>query len=284
MFKKVIAFLVVICVLSTSGAVIFADSAKLTTQCISELSAIYTVTEGEYGKLDITANAVDVAEDEYVTITVYASADSVEDPSNSGENGILTMRTVLAKDIIADGKLAYKIDYLSAKLTEKCVVCVQVANRGTENDWAKAYVEVPIKLVTDAYGKVVKEFLAPTGSNIIEWVEDNKGEIDTNDNWNVFLGWKTEDDIVIEDGSLIPITGLSAVSRWWYFGDLDFDGAITVADSLIALRVAARLDEPTDDMILLGDSDKDGALTVVDALGILRHVAKLITSWDELKG
>ncbi len=282
MFKKTIAFLVVICLLSTSAAVVFA--ATPTTQSISELSAIYTVTEGEYGRLDITATAVNVADDEYVTVTVYASASGLEDPSNGGTNGLLTMRTVLAKEIIADGKLTYSIDYLSAKLIEKCVVAIQVINRGADNDWVKTYVNVPIKLVTDAYGKVEKEFLAPAGSNITEWVEENKGEIDVNDNWNVFLGWKTEDDVVIEDGALIPITGLSAVSRWWYFGDLDFDGEITVADALAALRVAAKMAKPTDDMILLGDTDKDGKLTVVDSLGILRHVAKMITSWDQLNG
>lgn len=282
--KKLIAFLVVICILSGSATVVFAESAKPTTQCISDLSAIYTVTEGEYGRLDITANATDVADDEYVTITVYSSADSVEDPSNGGTNGLLTMRTVVAKEVITNGKLSYTVDYVSAKLIEKCVVCIQISNRGTENDWVKAYVQVPIRLVTDAYGKVEKNFLAPAGSVVTEWIEDNKGQIDVNDNWNVFLGWKTEDGVAIEDGELIPITGISAVSRWWYFGDLDFDGEITVADSLAALRVAAKMATATDDMILVGDTDKDGKLTVVDSLGILRHVAKLITSWDQLNG
>ncbi|MBR5942114.1 MAG: leucine-rich repeat protein, partial [Clostridia bacterium] len=51
-------------------------------------------------------------------------------------------------------------------------------------------------------------------------------------------------------------------------GDPDGDGAITVADALIALRVAARLAQPTPELIACCDTDGDGEITVADALAI----------------
>jgi hypothetical protein len=58
-------------------------------------------------------------------------------------------------------------------------------------------------------------------------------------------------------------------------GDPDGDGEITVADALAALRVAAKLAEPTEDLLAACDIDGDGAITVADALSILRVAAKL---------
>ena len=61
-------------------------------------------------------------------------------------------------------------------------------------------------------------------------------------------------------------------------GDMDGDGAITVADSLKALRIAAKLVQPTAEDLRLGDIDGDGVITVADALKILRVAAKLVSS------
>ena len=61
-------------------------------------------------------------------------------------------------------------------------------------------------------------------------------------------------------------------------GDLDGDGEITVSDALIALRIAAKLAEETEDAIAIGDTDGDGHITVSDALAILRVAAKLTDS------
>ena len=58
-------------------------------------------------------------------------------------------------------------------------------------------------------------------------------------------------------------------------GDMDGDGEITVADALKALRIAAKLVQPTDQDMQLGDIDGDGEITVADALKILRVAAKL---------
>ena len=65
-------------------------------------------------------------------------------------------------------------------------------------------------------------------------------------------------------------------------GDFDGDDAITVADALAALRIAAKLAEETPEMIEIGDTDGDGHVTVADALAILRVAAKL-ASEDSLK-
>ena len=61
-------------------------------------------------------------------------------------------------------------------------------------------------------------------------------------------------------------------------GDFDGDGEITVSDALIALRIAAKLAEETEDAIAIGDTDGDGEITVADALAILRVAAKLTDS------
>ncbi len=58
-------------------------------------------------------------------------------------------------------------------------------------------------------------------------------------------------------------------------GDFDFDGEITVADALAALRIAAKLADETPESVLIGDVDGDGHVTVSDALAILRAAAGL---------
>ena len=63
-------------------------------------------------------------------------------------------------------------------------------------------------------------------------------------------------------------------------GDMDKDGEITVGDALRALRIAAKLTEPTAEDLLIGDVDDDGEITVGDALKILRVAAKLVPESD----
>ncbi len=58
-------------------------------------------------------------------------------------------------------------------------------------------------------------------------------------------------------------------------GDPDGDGEITVSDALAALRVAAKLAEPTPVLLACCDIDGDGEISVSDALSILRVAAKL---------
>lgn len=58
-------------------------------------------------------------------------------------------------------------------------------------------------------------------------------------------------------------------------GDMDGDGAITVADALLALRIAAKLAPETAKDLAVGNVDGDAHITVADALAILRVAAKL---------
>lgn len=61
-------------------------------------------------------------------------------------------------------------------------------------------------------------------------------------------------------------------------GDADGDGVVTVNDALSALRIAAKLVEPTADDFAVLDIDGDGVIAVNDALAILRVAAKLVNS------
>lgn len=81
---------------------------------------------------------------------------------------------------------------------------------------------------------------------------------------------------------LIPVTGIfgltaSAAKK----GDMDGDGTVTVADALIALRIASKLAEETPASLATGDTDGDKHVTVADALAILRVAAKLAQFEEE---
>ena len=58
-------------------------------------------------------------------------------------------------------------------------------------------------------------------------------------------------------------------------GDLDGDGRITAADARIALRISARLENPTKAQMEVGDLNKDGKITDDEARAILRFAARL---------
>ena len=58
-------------------------------------------------------------------------------------------------------------------------------------------------------------------------------------------------------------------------GDIDFDGACTVADALSLLRIAAKTAYEQEHTLTVGDLDGDGEITVSDALAVLRLAAKL---------
>ena len=60
-------------------------------------------------------------------------------------------------------------------------------------------------------------------------------------------------------------------------GVANVDGKISVDDALTALRVAARLAEPTEELLAICDIDGNGKIEVNDALAILRVAARLAT-------
>lgn len=69
---------------------------------------------------------------------------------------------------------------------------------------------------------------------------------------------------------------------FFMLGDADNNRYISAADARIALRIAARIELPKDEMMLKRcDVDFDGKITAKDARLILRASAKLITSFTE---
>ena len=74
----------------------------------------------------------------------------------------------------------------------------------------------------------------------------------------------------VENGYKYELIGVAAAK-----GDPDGDGEITVADALIALRVAAKLVAQTEALLAACDVDGSGDVDVGDALAILRVAAKL---------
>ena len=101
---------------------------------------------------------------------------------------------------------------------------------------------------------------APDGSYDIKFTYDPGAIIDNDLN---------PLNVQIENGTLTVAESSSLK------GDLDEDGKITVADSLAALRIAARLKAPTEKDLKIGDMDADGEISVADALAILRIAAKM---------
>ena len=87
-------------------------------------------------------------------------------------------------------------------------------------------------------------------------------------------GMHYEDGWVDDDGVYCAFSENFTVGAFMY-GDMDFDGEITVADALRALRIAAKLVKATDEDYQTGDVDSDDEITVYDALMILRVAAKL---------
>ena len=105
-------------------------------------------------------------------------------------------------------------------------------------------------------------------------------EAPTAEGWT-FGGWFTEPECDTRYDFGTPVTGdIILYAKWtegvsFMRGDMDKDGEITVGDALIALRIAARLTEKTEEYLMTGDVDNDGDITVGDALKILRVAARL---------
>lgn len=64
-------------------------------------------------------------------------------------------------------------------------------------------------------------------------------------------------------------------------GDTNSDGKISAADARTVLRIAARLEMPSDDVRESADIDSDGSITSREARSVLRFAAKLQTEINE---
>ena len=97
-----------------------------------------------------------------------------------------------------------------------------------------------------------------------------------NDNlFNAEWIYHTGNKHVYDDESDFDCNECGAVRIVGILNDFDGDREITVADALIALRIAVKIVECTENALEIGDTDNDGAITVADALAILRIAAKL---------
>lgn len=65
----------------------------------------------------------------------------------------------------------------------------------------------------------------------------------------------------------------------WMLGDVDHDGVITIADSVLALRCAMGLLSLSDEDLFLADVSGDGTVDIADALMIMRYAMGLIDSF-----
>lgn len=73
--------------------------------------------------------------------------------------------------------------------------------------------------------------------------------------------------------STMSCAGAAIVKR--PFGDVDNNGAVTVADARLALRSAVNLEELDEDQTIAADIDGDGHVSVADARMILRAAVHL---------
>ncbi|MBO4584815.1 MAG: Ig-like domain-containing protein [Clostridia bacterium] len=109
------------------------------------------------------------------------------------------------------------------------------------------------------------------------WVSSNVDVAVVDENGKITAVGEGEATITVSCGEIsatLPIT-VVAPAQQYKKGDMDKDGEITVADALRALRIAAKLVEPTEEDLLIGNVDGDNEITVADALKILRVAAKL---------
>ncbi len=92
----------------------------------------------------------------------------------------------------------------------------------------------------------------------------------------------------VVSGGKVYITeagGLLKLAEYGYYtpytlGDVNNDGSINSLDALMALKIAAKLDTPTERQRLAADVTGDGSVSSTDALQILKYAAKLIATWQ----
>ena len=116
----------------------------------------------------------------------------------------------------------------------------------------------------------------PTGLEVKAYYDNDTSETLAADAYTLegFLPTPGEHTVTVSVGDFsesFVVTVVSGVMR----GDADGDGKITVADALAALRVAAKLADPTPALLAACDINGNGAIEVDDALAILRVAAKL---------
>lgn len=259
---------------------VFADTPLITSQCISDMTAIYYGTP-EKGQLVITADVENISDSEYVIVQVYANVKDISNPSNGLMNSFITMKMIMAKDI-KDGKLNYTINYETNKLQGKCVVCLQIPNRGDSNDWVKEYMCVPFTCCSGIGDGKTETVSVPVGFPLGKWLKDNASLLPKFENEGYEISdWSgSEGGEPLDDETVVTLSGGTVHAIWAeaiHKGDLDNDGSVTVSDALTALRISVKLIKADENILKLCDINNSGDITVYDAMQILRCSADLIT-------
>ncbi|MPN14880.1 hypothetical protein SDC9_162209 [bioreactor metagenome] len=89
----------------------------------------------------------------------------------------------------------------------------------------------------------------------------------------IFLGW---DPAIVAAAADATYT-----AQWGLLGDVNFDGNVTVADALLALRYTTGEATLTAAQILVADVNRDTFVTVADALMILRYTTGEVTEFPQ---
>ena len=216
--KRLASFFISACIALSMlfGAVVFASAVEVpTSESISELGAVYTYVESEDGNgtIAIDAKAQNVEGEEYVMFYVYQNVNDIADPTNGRQNAQITSKGFFASDLLNGEALAKELPLTPLKLNGKCVLGVQVTNRGENNDWVYAYITTALKL--NANGGTLTgedELQARLGFAILD--ELGEEERVTRDYYK-FAGWsETEDGEAIGNDLLMTPYGDEIFAIW----------------------------------------------------------------------
>ena len=277
--KKIIAFIIAAALLCP--AIAAAADGLPTSECVSGLTARYTAGEDVIGNIAIQADVEGVADNEYFNVSIYTSVDDISSAPNGSVDPI-TFRLFKAADCVSGGKLNIDMAGSLEKLIGKCVVCVQIINRCSNNDWVRAYIEAPLTVEPGYDGGETQTVWAPAGVNAAEWLSENAGALFEREDMKI-TGWNGAGGALGE--TTVSLEGMTVFPTWepingYLLGDMDFDGVHTVMDSLTVLRIAVKLTEPSELDKRIGDVDFSDDITVADSLAILRISAKLAEPFD----
>lgn len=126
-----------------AGASVLVGAGDIPTSgSISDLTAVYTYVENEdeLGTLQIDATAVNIEADEYVMFYIYENVEDISDPTNSNTNLQTTTKGFYASSLVEGTALSKELQLTPLKLNGKCVLGIQISNRGEGNDWLYAYI------------------------------------------------------------------------------------------------------------------------------------------------
>ena len=140
----------------------------------------------------------------------------------------------------------------------------------------KQMTEIRITSLPDKLEYGLGEELDLTGVEVTAYYNNGESELLAPEAYAVSGYEATEGEhvVTVSVGDFSDSFTVTVVKRY-RLGDPDEDGEITVADALIALRVAAKLAGPTEWFLATCDIDGNGAIEVNDALSILRVAVKL---------